>query len=365
MYTYRGEKDMAYFRQTDSLDDLKQQYKRLLTKFDYKDPKNAKLLEAIDKEYKKCQMYAKMAPLRKAKDDISRKLDESERERVRQEQERAAYNAEIKRRTQMHYTKADCERYLNEACRALKNYAFLKVRDNTKTGHSSACRTDLYNFRMDGYRKTYINMRTLGRLGGENGEYSEIMRATDNVEIAFVALSDEKNKDQILRKLEEKLGMVYVNAYKEACEKYMDEVEYARTLASENKQDRADKRTKPFRNVFYAFTRVVASIVFGVLAFGIMFVIFIAFSDVANNRIIENTICIIGIFVGILAAILVIKLVNRLLDFDQHREVTDKKTAYSRVTEGEKFDEMQKFEQKTKSRTGVLRLILRLIGFRV
>lgn len=185
---------MAYFRQTDSLDDLKQQYKRLLTKFDYKDPKNAKLLEAIDKEYKKCQMYAKMAPLRKAKDDISRKLDESERERVRQEQERAAYNAEIKRRTQMHYTKADCERYLNEACRALKNYAYLKVRDNTKTGHSSTCRSDLYNFRMDGYRKTYINMRTLGRLGGENSEYSEIMRATDNVEIAFVALSDEKIK---------------------------------------------------------------------------------------------------------------------------------------------------------------------------
>ena len=58
---------MAYFRQTDSLDDLKQQYKRLLTKFDYKDPKNAKLLEAIDKEYKKCQMYAKMAPLSQQK----------------------------------------------------------------------------------------------------------------------------------------------------------------------------------------------------------------------------------------------------------------------------------------------------------
>ena len=356
---------MAYFRQTDSLDDLKQQYNRLLTKFDYKDPKNAKLLEAIDKEYKKCQMYAKLAPLRKAKDDISRKLDDNERERVRQEQERAAYNAEIKRRTQMHYTKADCERYLNEACRALKNYAYLQVRDNIKKGYSSACRNYLHSFRQDGYRKTYINIRTLGRLEGADSEYAEIMRATDNVEIAFVALSDEKNKDQILRKLEEKLGMVYVNAYKEACEKYMDEVEYARTLASENKQDREDKRIKPFRNAFYALMRVLLSIIFGVLAFGIMFVIFIAFSDIASNTSIGNIICIIGIFVGILAAIGAVKIANRLVDFEQHREVTDKKTAYSRVTEGEKFDEMQNFEQKTKSRTGVLRLILRLLGFRV
>lgn len=44
---------MAYFTQTDSLDDLRNQYKRLLIKFDFKDPKNAKILEAIDREYKK------------------------------------------------------------------------------------------------------------------------------------------------------------------------------------------------------------------------------------------------------------------------------------------------------------------------
>lgn len=44
---------MAYFRQTDSLDDLRDQYKNLLKKFDFKDPKNAKILEEIEREYKK------------------------------------------------------------------------------------------------------------------------------------------------------------------------------------------------------------------------------------------------------------------------------------------------------------------------
>lgn len=68
---------------------------------------------------------------------------------------------------------------------------------------------------------------------------------------------------------------------------------------------------------------------------------------------------------GILMAICVIKLVNRLLDFDQYREVTTKRTAYSRVTEGEKYDEIKKNENLSKNTSGVIRLIARLFGFRI
>ena len=59
------------------------------------------------------ELHVAMAPLRKAKDDFARKLDEDEMARVQAERERAEYNAGIKRRTQRHYTKEDCQNYLN------------------------------------------------------------------------------------------------------------------------------------------------------------------------------------------------------------------------------------------------------------
>ena len=355
---------MAYFRQTDSLDDLRDQYKNLLKKFDFKDPKNAKILEEIEKEYKKQLVYTKMAPLRKAKNDFVRKLDEEERARVQAEHERAEYNAEIKRRTQMHYTREDCQNYLNAACRELKKYAYLKVQRNVESGSASTCRSDLYSFKMDGNRKTYINLRTLGKIT-KNNELARVIETGDNVEIAFVSLCNENNKDQMLRKLEEKLGAIYVNSYKEACEKYMDDVDYARTLAQQNKQDREEKIVKPFRTVSYAMARIVASIVFGTIAFGFIMVIFALFEEITKSKVIRNAIFVVGIVVGIFVARLVIKLVNRLLDFDQYREVTTRKTAYSRVTEGEKYDEIKKNENISKNTSGIVRLICRLLGIRI
>lgn len=129
-----------------------------MIKFDFKDPKNAKTLEAIDREYKKYQLYAKMAPLRKAKDDFARKLDEDERARVQAERERAEYNADIKRRTQKHYTKEDCQNYLNAACRELKNYAYSQVRTELKSGKSSACRSKPYA-KVSGYETDCLACR--------------------------------------------------------------------------------------------------------------------------------------------------------------------------------------------------------------
>ena len=169
----------------------------------------------------------------------------------------------------------------------------------------------------------------------------------------------------MLRKLEEKLGAIYVNSYKEACEKYMDEVDYARTLAQQNKQDREEKIVKPFRTVSYAMARIVASIVFGTIAFGFIMVIFALFEEITKSKVIRNAIFVVGIVVGIFVARLVIKLVNRLLDFDQYREVTTRKTAYSRVTEGEKYDEIKKNENISKNTSGIVRLICRLLGIRI
>lgn len=355
---------MAYFRQTDSLEDLKNQYRILLTKFDYKDPKNAKLLAAIDKEYKKCQAYAKMAPLRKAKDDFVRKMDEEERQRVLEQQKKAEYNEQIKRRTQAHYTKADCHNYLDEAVRELKKYAYMQVRDNIKSGSAKACRNELDVFRMNGYRKTYINLRTLGKLTKQS-DLAGIVETGDNVEIALVSLANDNNKEQILHKMEEKLGAVYVNAYKEACEKYMDDVEYARVIANENKRDREDKRIEPFRKVIYMITRVMASIIFGAVAFLIVMAIFAMLTTLTGRGIVSNIITIIGVVEGIMVVVLVVKILNRLLDFDQYNEVTTKKTAYSRVTEGEKYDELEKNENISKNTSGIIRLIFRLLGIRI
>ncbi|WP_455720038.1 hypothetical protein [Agathobacter sp.] len=363
---------MAYFTQTDSLDDLRNQYKRLLTKFDYKDPKNAKLLAEIDKEYKKCQTYAKMAPLRKAKDDFARKLDEDEMARVQAERERAEYNAEIKRRTQRHYTKEDCQNYLNIACRELKNYAYLKVRYYMKSaGGASTCRNDLDTFRMNGNRKTYINLRTLGKLTNDR-DLLKVIEAGNDVEIAFVALADKNNKERILQKLEEKLGAVYVAAYKEACDKYMDDVDYARLVARENKQNKAEKITKPMESALIMIIRVVASIVLGTIAFGVTFAIldmFLTFvcdaSNIKLSGIILWGIVTIEVIVAVFVALAVIKVINKLISEDTYQGVSDKKVSYSRVTEGEKYDEIKKNENLSKNTSGVIRLVARLLGFRI
>ena len=59
-------------------------------RFDYKDPKNAKLLEAIEKEYKQCERYVKMAPLRQAKANV-------DRQRQREEYEKQQYYRDIEK----------------------------------------------------------------------------------------------------------------------------------------------------------------------------------------------------------------------------------------------------------------------------
>ena len=94
-------------------------------------------------------------------------------------------------------------------------------------------------------------------------------------------------------------------------------------------------------------------------------VIFALFEEITKSKVIRNAIFVVGIVVGIFVARLVIKLVNRLLDFDQYREVTTRKTAYSRVTEGEKYDEIKKNENISKNTSGIVRLICRLLGIRI
>lgn len=352
---------MAYFKQTDSLDDLRDQYKKLLMRFDYKDPKNAKLLEAIDKEYKQCERYAKMAPLRQAKANVERKIEQNERDRQRAEYEKQQYYKNIRERSQRKYTKEECTSYLQEATKALKDYAYIQVRDNVKSKCISMCRTAIEGFRIQGYRKTYVNLRAQ-RQWNRDEFFMDVVEAGDNLECAIVSLTNGKNKESTLQQLEEKLGKVYADAYIEACEKYMDSVDFARTIAAGHKQDRMTKVTKPMETFFTTLTRIVGSIVFGGIAGGATFLMIVMFSDLADSAEVGNVICMVGAVIGVLVMLFTIKAFNRLITNTSDKGMSDKKVASSRITEAENYERMLKGEQTGKATAGILRIILRLFG---
>lgn len=352
---------MAYFRQTDSIEDLKAQYKVLLTKFDYKNPKNAKLLEAIDKEYKQCERYAKMAPLRKAKADIERKAEQNERERQRAEYEKQQYYKSIRERSQRKYTKEECARYLQQATKALRDYAYMEVRKYVKSKCISICQTSIEGFKIQGYRKTYVSLRSQRQWNGDE-LLREVIETGDNLECAIVSLTNASNKESTLRQLEERLGKVYADAYIEACEKYMDSVDFARLIAAGNKQDKVNKAMKPIESFFYAITRVVGSIVFGGITGFITFGLVVTLSDLADSTAVGNMMGVIGIVLGIIVAIITIKGFNRLLTNTSDKGMSDKKVASSRVTEAESYERMLQGEQTGKTTAGIMRIILRLFG---
>lgn len=353
---------MAYFRQTDSLDDLRDQYKKLLMRFDYKDPKNAKLLEAIEKEYKQCERYAKMAPLRQAKANVERKIEQQERERQRAEYEKQQYYKDIRQRSQRKYTKEECASYLKEATKLLKDYAYMQVRENVKLKNIRMCQMTIDGFRIQGYRKTYVNLRSQRQWSGDDF-LLDVIEAGDNLECAIVSLTNKANKESTLQQLEEKLGKVYAEAYMEACEKYMDSVDLARTIAAGQKQAKADKIAKPMEVFFMFITRIVGSIVFGGIAGGMTLFVVVMFSDLADSTAVGNMIGFAGVILGIIVMIITIKAFNKLLTNTSDKGMTDKKVASSRITEAEDYERMLKAEQTGKTTGGIARLILRLFGF--
>lgn len=352
---------MAYFRQTDSLDDLRDQYKKLLMKFDYKDPKNAKILEAIDKEYKQCERYAKMAPLRQAKAGVERKIEQNERDRQRAEYEKQQYYKNIRERSQRRYTKEECSAYLKEASKALRDYAYIQVRQNIKSKNINMCKVTIEGFKLQGYRKTYVSLRAQ-RQWNRDEYLLDVIEAGDNLECAIVSLTNGSNKESTLQQLEEKLGKVYADAYMEACEKYMDSVDLARIIASGHKQDRMTKVTKPMETFFTTITRIAGSIVFGGVAGGATFLMIVMFSDLADSAEIADVISIVGAVIGVLVMLFTIKAFNRLITNTSDKGMSDKKVASSRITEAESYERMLKGEQTGKATTGILRIILRLFG---
>ena len=330
-------------------------------KFDYKDPKNAKLLEAIEKEYKQCERYAKMAPLRQAKAKMEQKAEQNERERQRAEYEKQQYYKNIRERSQRKYTKEECATYLRDATKLLKDYAYMQVRDKIKSKNIHMCQMTIDGFRIQGYRKTYVNLRSQ-RQWNSDEFLLDVIEAGDNLECAIVSLTNKTNKESTLQQLEEKLGKVYADAYMEACEKYMDSVDLARTIAAGNKQAKADKIANPLGAFLMFITRIVGSIVFGGIAGGVTFFMVVMFSDLADSTAVGNMIGLVGVVLGIIVMLITIKAFNKLLTNTSDKGMTDKKVASSRITEAESYERMLKGEQTGKTTAGIMRLILRLFG---
>ena len=71
----------------------------------------------------------------------------------------------------------------------------------------------------------------------------------------------------------------------------------------------------------------------------------------------------LGVVLGIVVFILTARAFNRLITNISDKGMTDKKVASSRITEAESYERMQKNEQTAWTISGVLRLLLRLLGF--
>lgn len=356
---------MAYFRQTDSIEDLKEQYKRLLTKFDYKDPKNAKLLEAIDKEYKQCQIYAKMAPLRNAKKSYENKLEEArlqnERNQIQEEQNRKALYRSVRENSSRKYTKEEFARIYQIANNEVVKLAQMEVKYCIKKEIVGHCKSRYEEFNTQGYRRIYINLRTQPQwaLDGDAGNF---ISAGNDLECAIVAITTVETREKTLQQFEERLGKKYVEAYMQACEEYMDSIDYARLVASSNRNKKFWKVWGPIETMYYAMVRIVGSIVIGGAVGGVTFLTFVMFSDALASTGAKNGMQIVGAVVALIVAIKVIKPYNDLCSKASSKGLSRRQVSESRITEIEKMDKVYQKEEKAKTAGSILRVIAKLFG---
>lgn len=212
---------MAYFNNPRTEEELKDQFRRLLAKFDYRDPKNEKLISAIRKEYNEKLLEIKRAngyqtTFEKVSSTIEKKLDE-----VKKANE--AEKARIERLQNHRYTKEEYTKLYNNVKVNLSNLIQALVIENKCTKNIINRLNELDNV---GFYQWFNAQRFF--IAVSDDELMEKYNSSREVlEYAIQSISKQtKTKyEKNLEIMEEAMGKYFREYYQACCDKYLDPIE--------------------------------------------------------------------------------------------------------------------------------------------
>lgn len=231
---------MSYFNSPHTEEELKDQYRELLSKHDYRDPENLKLMNDIRKEYDETLMKIKRAngyrtPFEKitesAKNYVNREIDEYK-------SIKAAEKERINKLSNHRYTKEECIENYNNVMYYLKQV----IESNVKNSGSNLIIISRINSLDNIGFYQWFNANNYTNIGNlELKNQYDSTREVLEYSIRSISEQTKTNYEKNLLKMEDSLGKFFKEYYRECCDKYVDPIKVAEDerISQQNSKDNA------------------------------------------------------------------------------------------------------------------------------
>lgn len=337
---------MSYFNNPRTEEELKNQYRQLLIKNDYRNPKNEAIINAIRKEYEEHSMQIKRAngyrtPVEKIGDYISKEATERNNARI-------AEQNRVKGLQKHKYTKEEYTKALNSVKYYLRQTIEIIVKNKTFT---SAIITKLNRLDDIGFYQ-WFNAQCFTWTGDIELD-NKYNSSREVLEYAIKSISEQThtNQEKNMLTMEKSLGQYFRDYFNACCDKYLDPID----IAKHEMDSRKEAKTQSKLIVFTCYG----------ITWMITFALFAVFTGM-NVTATTNVELLMGVNV-VLATIISIPLgkffSKKFLKFDKRTTYSTYGTGYQKARVSE-----TKTYETTKTNTNIIRLffrtILRMFGIR-
>ncbi len=242
---------MSYFNNPRTEEELKDQYRKLLSKYDYHDPRNEKLTSDMRKEYEEILMKIKRAngyrtPLEKvtdsAKNFVKNEINDYKTAK-------AAEKERVDRLRNHKYTK---EEYI-QSYNNVKYYLKQVIESMVKNSGSNLVVISRINS-LDNI--TFYQWFNVQPYYYGNFELKEkYTSAREVLEYAIQSISEQTKTDyeNNLLKMEDSLGKYFKAYYRECCDKYADPIEVAENERISQRNQKDNAKIAKYFSIFITF----------------------------------------------------------------------------------------------------------------
>lgn len=225
---------MGYFIRPQSEEDLKEQYRKLLIKYDYRSSKNQSLIEDITREYNQLSRQLKSEGVKKVVKEVSDSYQSLKAKHIREKEEE---NERIRRMRNKNYSNQEIQTMIVELYKELDVILKEIVKDNKGSYYSLS----KMSYRLD---DTHLCRWFHNNLGGYalQGDMVRYDTIREKLEYALKgrAGGNSKSEEAIMTAHEKSLGQHINKRLKEYEDLYIDPVDIVGKSQSAKKNTKAD-----------------------------------------------------------------------------------------------------------------------------
>lgn len=337
---------MPYFNNPRTEEELKEQFRKLLIKNDYRNPNNTKLISEIRKEYDEKLMQIKRA--NGYQTTFEKVTNTIKRESEAVNKARAAEKTRVEGLRNHRYTKEEYVKLMNNTKFYLRKVIELLVKENVCTtiiiSHLNTLDDEAF------YQ--WFNAQRYSITISDKQLQLEYNRAREALEYAIRSISTQTktNVEKNLVAMEKTLGHYFKEYYHACCDEYLDPIELSEQEVNVNRS--MNTRKKETRTNCIVLTWVVMSLISGFIISPILDPL-VYYSD--NAGIIVVAVCLgICILPSIVIGNAISKKVNKAKRKTSYATMVGKPRA--RVTERKNFE-------KNRLAFSFVRAFLKFLGF--